>query len=136
MSALTFDPGKFREIHQRKTLEEDQKAFSIAVNVLTSWQFTDSEKAVVLGDISIATFRRMKAGKMPTKLSTDRRTRLSLVLGIHKELRTLFLQEEHRREWLINPNRAFAEFSPKDIMLCGSLSGLNDIRRYLSSQSA
>ena len=133
IQALTIHPEQFRQNHQGKTVEKDQKAFLIAVRILEAWAFNDSEKAVVLGDVPIATFRRMKAGKMSNKLTTDRRTRVSLILGIHKALRMMFLQDAHILEWITHSNRAFAEYSPKDIMLSGSLVGLHDIRRYLDA---
>lgn len=131
--ALTFEPTQFRENHIGKTVEKDQVAFNIAVRILDFWNFTDPEKAIVLGDIPIATFRRMKSGNMQTRLTTDRRTRVSLVLGIHKALRIMFLQDAHKLQWINNRNRAFGEHSPKDVMLSGSLVGLYEIRRYLDA---
>ena len=131
--ALTFDPAQFRENHEGKTVEKDQVAMNIAVRILDYWRFSDAEKAVVLGDIPIATFRRMKSGRMQSKLTTDRRTRVSLIFGIHEALRILFLQDTHKQEWINNCNRAFGENSPKDVMLSGSLVGLYEIRRYLDA---
>lgn len=131
--ALTFEPAEFRANHEGKTVEKDQAAFNVAVRILQFWGFSDAEKAVVLGDIPIATFRRMKAGNMPSKLTTDRRTRVSLILGIHKALRILFLQDAHKLEWINNANRAFGENSPKEVMLSGSLVGVYEIRRYLDA---
>lgn len=133
--ALTFEPRQFRKNHESKTVENDQVAFNIAVRILDFWEFRDAEKAVVLGDIPIATFRRMKRGNMQSKLTTDRRTRVSLVLGIHKALGILFLQDTHKLEWIYNRNQAFGENSPKDVMLSGSLVGLYEIRRYLVDAS-
>lgn len=131
--ALTFQPAQFRRSHEGKTLDKDKRAFQIAINILNVWGFSDPEKAIALGDIPIATFRLMKAGKMPNKLTTDRRTRVSLILGIHKALRILFLQDVHRLEWINNPNRALGEYSPKEVILSGSLVGMNDVRRYLDA---
>ncbi|MCC5880983.1 MAG: DUF2384 domain-containing protein [Idiomarina sp.] len=129
--ALTLDLKQFLQAHEGKTLAKDQQAFQMAVKILDVWAFTDREKSVVLGDIPITTFRRMKAGKMSNQLNVDRRTRLSLILGIHKSLRIMFLQTKHQLEWISNPNRAFGQYSPKDVMLSGALVGLHDIRRYL-----
>ncbi len=133
--ALTSDPTLFRAAHEGKKVEDDQVAFNIAVRILKLWGFTDAEKALILGDIPVATFRRMKNGNMRNKLTTDRRTRVSLILGIHKALRILLHQDEHRLEWLNKPNRAFRENSPKAIMLSGNLLGLYEIRRYLDTQT-
>lgn len=133
-NALTFDPAQFRAAHDQATLENDKVGFKTAVNILELWKFTDVEKAIVLGDFSNATFRRIKGGNLGRKLTIDRRTRVSLILGIHKALRTMFIQEKHRLEWINNKNRAFNDHSPKELMLSGSLVGLHEIRRYFDSE--
>lgn len=131
--ALTFDPTQFRVAHDQATLDGDKVGFKAAVNILELWEFTDTEKAIVLGDFSSATFRRLKGGNLTRKLTIDRRTRVSLILGIHKALRTMFVQGQHRLEWVNNENRAFRDYSPKDIMLSGALIGLHEIRHYLDT---
>ncbi|MBR9907523.1 MAG: DUF2384 domain-containing protein [Gammaproteobacteria bacterium] len=130
---LTFDPTQFRAAHDQATLDNDNVGFKAAVNILESWKITDAEKAIVLGDISSATFRRIKGGSLVRKLTIDRRTRVSLILGIHKALRTMFIQDKHRLEWVNNKNSAFNEHSPKELMLSGALIGLHEIRHYLDS---
>lgn len=130
---LTFDPSLVRKGDSQATLEEDQIGFKTAVKILNLWEFTDAEKAVVLGDFSVATFRRLKGGNLARKLTIDRRTRVSLILGVYKALMTLFIQDEHRLEWINNENRAFRGFSPKDVMLSGALLGLYEIRHYLDA---
>jgi len=132
--AFTFDLAQFRAAHDQATLEDDKVGFKTAVNILELWKFTDTEKAIVLGDFSGATFRRVKGGNLARKLTIDRRTRVSLILGIHKALRTMFIQEKHRLEWINNKNRTFNDHSPKELMLSGSLVGLHEIRRYLDSE--
>lgn len=130
-NALTFDPAQFRAAHDQATLDDDKVGFKAAVNILELWKFTDTEKAIVLGDFSGVTFRRVKGGNLVRKLTIDRRTRVSLILGIHKALRTMFIQDRHRLEWMNNKNRAFSDHSPKDVMLSGALIGLHEIRHYL-----
>src|SRR5690554_1017041 len=130
---LAFDPDQFRAYHDQATLEDDKVGFKAVVNILELWKFSDSEKAIVLGDFSSATFRRLKGGNLARKLTIDRRTRVSLILGIHKALRMMFIQDKHRLEWVNNKNRSFNEHSPKELMLSGALIGLHEIRRYLDS---
>lgn len=130
---LTFDPAQFRAAHDQATLNDDKVGFKAAVNILELWKFTDSEKAIVLGDFSNSTFRRLKGGNLARMLTIDRRTRVSLILGIHKALRTMFIQDKNRLEWVNNQNRIFGDHSPKDVMLSGALIGLHQIRHYLDS---
>jgi len=96
--AFTFDLAQFRAAHDQATLDDDNVGIKAAVNILESWGVTDAEKAIVLGDFSNATFRRVKGGNLARKLTIDRRTRVSLILGIHKALRTMFIQDQHRLE--------------------------------------
>lgn|SRR5690554_4083705 len=131
--ALTVEPEVFKRNHDNITLDTDNIGFKTAINILDIWGFSDQEKATVLGDIPIATFRRYKKFGMQNRLTTDRRTRLSLILGIHKALKIMFLQEGHRYQWVNNTNRAFGDMSPKSVMLSGSIVNLNDIRRYLDA---
>lgn len=131
---LTFDPIQFRAAHDQATLDDDNVGIKAAVNILESWGVTDAEKAIVLGDFSNATFRRVKGGNLARKLTIDRRTRVSLILGIHKALRTIFIQDKRRLEWINNKNRAFNDHSPKKLMLSGALIGLHEIRRYLDTR--
>lgn len=133
-NALTSDPVQFRAAHDQATLDDDKVGFKAAVNILELWKFTDVEKAIVLGDFTSATFRRAKGGNLVRKLTIDRRTRVSFILGIHTALRTMFIQEKHRLEWINNKNRTFNDHSPKELMLSGSLVGLHEIRRYLDSE--
>ena len=132
-NALTFDPAQFRAAHDQATLDDDKVGLKAVVNILELWKFTDTEKAIVLGDFSGATFRRVKGGNLARKLTIDRRTRVSLILGIHKALRTMFILDRHRLEWMNNKNRAFGDHSPKEVMLSGALIGLHEIRYYLDS---
>lgn len=132
-TGLVFDPAQFLAAHDQATLGDDNVGFKAAVNILELWKFTDTEKAIVLGDFSSATFRRLKGGNLTRKLTIDRRTRVSLILGIHKALRTMFVQDKHRLEWVNNQNRAFNDHSPKELMLSGALIGLHQLRHYLDS---
>src|SRR5690554_6781235 len=97
-NALTFDPAQFRAAHDQAILDDDKMGFKTAVSILGLWKFTDAEKAIVLGDFSSEIFRRIKGGNLASKLTIDRRTRVSLILGIHKTLRTMFIQDRHRIE--------------------------------------
>lgn len=135
-TGLAFDPDQFLAAHGQATLDDDKVGFKAAVNILELWKFTDTEKAIVLGDFSRATFRRLKGGNLTRKLTIDRRTRVSLILGIHKALRTMFIQDSHQIEWINKKNKSFHNYSPKDVVLSGALIALYDVRRYLDAAFA
>ncbi|MEX1222411.1 MAG: hypothetical protein WEA82_09910 [Idiomarina sp.] len=123
------DPVELRQWHQSRTLEDDSSMFSIAIQILDSWQFSDEEKALALG-VTEGDFKNTLGGR----LTVDQRTRVSLILGMHKGLSTLLLQKQHHIEWIAHGNKAFDNYSPKEMLLSGSLMDMYDIRRYLDSQ--
>ncbi|SMQ59318.1 Protein of unknown function [Pseudidiomarina planktonica] len=132
-NTLTEDPNRFQEHHSGASVDDDRRCFDIAVRMLDFWGFNDQEKAKVLGDISVSTFRRYKRGEMKRRLTADCRTRISLILGIYKALRIIFVQDMHHAKWVNNPNKRLNELSPKAVMVMGSMINLYDIRRYLDA---
>lgn len=56
--------------------------------------------------------------------------RVSLVLGIYKNLRIIFPTEQQAHEWVRKPNKAFGGRSAIDVMIDDPSS----VRRYLDSQ--
>jgi len=122
------DPVKQRFWHQSRSTEDDTKAFKVAARILDEWCFSDEEKVLSLGFVS-----KLPEEPLRQALTVDQRTRVSLILGIHKALSTLFLQSEHRGEWLENTNSKLDGYSPKDMLLSGSLIEVHRIRDYLES---
>src|SRR3990167_4560677 len=57
-----------------------------AVNLFKLWGLTDAEACTLLGGISTATYNRWKRGEIG-RASCRERTRLSILMGIHKALR-------------------------------------------------
>jgi hypothetical protein len=66
-------------------------------------------------------------------LSYDQLERISLVLGIYKALKLLFVDNANGVRWLkaTNSDLPFAAGSPLDRMLRGSIDDLYAVRRYL-----
>lgn len=106
-----------------------QRAF---VNLADRWGLTDDQAAVLLGDISVRTFRRWKAGNLG-RAGVDTAARLSNLMGIHKALRLLFKEPTRGYGWIKRPNDAFGGQSALDIMLHGQLTDLMRVRRYLDA---
>ena len=103
-----------------------------AVNLFRHWRITDAEATTLLGGISIRTYARWKDGDIG-RLTLDQKTRLSVLMGIHKALRLLFTQNARAYEWVKKPNAAFGRQSALDIMLRGYLTDLFRVRHYLDA---
>ncbi len=103
-----------------------------AVNLFRRWSLTDAEACTLLGGISESTYSRWKRGDI-ARLGVDLKTRLSVLMGIHKALRMLFSENERAYAWVKTPNGHFGEQRPLDIMLRGLITDLFRIRRYLDA---
>lgn len=102
------------------------------VNLFRKWGVTDAEACVLLGGVSKRTYARWKDGEIG-RLTIDQKTRLSILMGIHKALRLLFTENVRVYEWVKKPNQAFAGKSALDIMLGGYLTDLFRVRHYLDA---
>ena len=103
-----------------------------AVNLFRHWGITDAEACILLGGISKRTYARWKEGEIG-RLSVDQKTRLSVLMGIHKALRVLFTEKRRVYEWVKKPNRAFSGRSALEVMLGGFLTDLFRVRHYLDA---
>ena len=60
-------------------------------NLAARWRLTDRQGRILLGGSAARTYARWKAGQVePSRISRDTRERLSMLMGIHKNLRILF----------------------------------------------
>jgi len=103
-----------------------------AVNLFRHWSITDAEACVLLGGVSKRTYARWKDGEIG-RLTIDQKTRLSILMGIHKALRILFTEKARVHEWVKKSNKAFGGRSAIDIMLGGYLTDLFRVRHYLDA---
>ena len=103
-----------------------------AVNLFRAWGLTDAEAATLLGAISTRTYARWKDGEIG-RLSVDQKTRLSILMGIHKALRILLTENARVYAWVKKPNRAFGGASALDIMLRGLIPDLFRVRHFLDA---
>jgi hypothetical protein len=104
------------------------------------WALTDSELATLLGGVPVPTLRRWKGqlrntGSVRTELSRDQLDRVSYLLGIYKGLHILFPNKDQANAWVKKPNDGspFRGRSALDVMLAGSMSDLQQVRRYLDA---
>ncbi len=114
------------------TDEEGEAMARAAVNLFRHWGITDAEACVLLGGVSKRTYARWKDGEIG-RLTIDQKTRLSVLMGIHKALRILFTEKARVYDWVKKPNTAFAEKSALDVMLGGYLTDLFRVRHYLDA---
>jgi hypothetical protein len=106
-----------------------QRAF---VNLATRWGLTDDQAAVLMGEISVRTFQRWKAGDLG-RAGVDVAARLSNLMGIHKALRLLFKEAARGYGWVKRANDAFGGVTALDVMLGGQMTDIMRVRRYLDA---
>lgn len=102
------------------------------VRLFGHWGVSDSDAAVLLGDIAPRTFQRWKTGKLG-RTTADLAARLSNLMGIHKALRLLYSDPARGYRWIKAPNKAFGGRSALDVMLGGQLTDIMRVRRYLDA---
>lgn len=112
--------------------EEGAAMARAAVNLFRHWGLTDAEACILLGGISRRTYARWKEGDIG-RLAIDQKTRLSVLMGIHKALRLLFTEQARVHEWIRKPNAAFEGRRALDIMLGGYLTDLFRVRHMLDA---
>ena len=106
-----------------------QRAF---VNLATVWGLTDDQAAILMGDISVRTYRRWKVGDLG-RAGVDTAARLSNLMGIHKALRLLFKEPARGYGWIKRGNDVFGGAAALDVMLGGQITDIMRVRRYLDA---
>lgn len=113
------------------------KSYKIALkaifNTMKEWQVDEKKQRILLGNPAADIFEEWKCGEV-TPLESDVLERISCMLGIYKNLGTLFPEQKQANEWLHKPNAAFAESSALDFMLLGQMVNLREVRHYLDAQ--
>ena len=124
---LRADP----EIRRRKS-GPAMRAFFGAANV---WELTTKERRGILGWPPDSTFYKYRSGDVGT-LSLDTLTRISLVLGIFKDLRVLYSDRGLSDRWvkLPNSNPIFGGKPPIAFMAHGEMDNLYRVRRLLDAR--
>jgi hypothetical protein len=104
-------------------------------NVTQVWDLTPKEQQGILGWPPSSTFYKYKAGDVAA-LSLDTLTRISLVLGIFKDLRILYRQRGLADRWvkLPNSNVLFDGNPPVAYMAHGEMDNLYKVRRLLDAR--
>lgn len=104
-------------------------------NIADKWKLEVKEQIAVLGSPASSTFYKYKAGEVGA-LSVDVLTRISLILGIYKDLRILFPDNALADRWvkLPNSNAMFGGATPAQFMSQGDMDPLYRVRRLLDAR--
>ena|SRR5205085_10165536 len=104
-------------------------------NVAEAWNLTTEEQRALLGWPPESTFYKYKAGQVGT-LPYDMLMRISLVLGIYKDLRILYPERNLADRWvkLPNSNPLFGGKPALALMADSGMDGLYQVRRLLDSR--
>lgn len=105
------------------------KAFQ---NLVDRFNFNEQEAMTLLGDMPRSSYYK-GINKHEGKLTRDEKERISLLLGIYKDLRILFLDSRQAMSWIDRANRLppFNGMPPRQYLLEGSLIRLSEVRRFL-----
>src|SRR5947209_1229334 len=101
------------------------------LNVADAWKLTNEEQRALLGWPPESTFFKYKAGQV-TILPYDMLMRISLVLGIYKDLQILYPEPDLADRWvrLPNSNPLFGG-KPALVLMLEGTDGLFQVRRLL-----
>ena len=105
------------------------------LNVAKAWELDSEERRCLLGWPAPSTFFKYQAGDHGT-LSYDMLMRISLVLGIYKDLHSLYPEPDLADRWvkLPNSNPLFGGRPALALMSESGMDGLYQVRRLLDAR--
>lgn len=104
-------------------------------HIAAAWQLSNEEQRALLGWPAESTFFKYKSGDTGT-LSFDMLMRISLVLGIYKDLHILYPEPALANRWikLPNSNLLFGGQTALDMIAANGMDGLYQVRRLLDGR--
>jgi hypothetical protein len=104
-------------------------------NIAEAWHLSNEEQRALLGWPPESTFFKYKSYETGT-LSFDTLMRISLVLGIYKDLHILYPEPDLADRWinLPNSNALFGGKPALALMIDGGMDGLYQVRRLLDGR--
>lgn len=106
------------------------------INLFDQWHLSSADSLMLLGlnEGSRATLNRYRRGE-PIPQSRDLLERVSHLMGIHKNLRLLYPEnQEMVAGWMLMRNKAFGGNRPLDVVRVYGLPGLLMVRAHLDSR--
>lgn len=110
----------------------DKVAWKSLQNLAECFRFTEQESRTLMGDMPRSTYFK-GLSQHEGKLNRDQKERISYLLGIYKNLRILFTDNQQAMSWIERENQLFPfnGISPKQYMLQGSMVRIAEVRRFL-----
>jgi len=132
-AALDISPGRRRDPKVRRQMSEP--AMRAFFRIAEAWQLSNEEQRALLGWPPESTFFKYKAGQVTT-LPFDMLMRISLLLGIYKDLHILYPEAELAERWvkLPNSNPLFGGAPALRLMTESGMDGLYQVRRLLDAR--
>lgn len=126
-------PGERLQPEQRRALSGP--GLRTFFNIAAAWRLTVEQQRGLLGWPASSTFHKYKSGDHGT-LSFDTLTRISLVIGIYKNLQVLYPEPTFADGWVRMPNshEFFGGHPPLQLMVDGGIDGLYRVRRLLDAR--
>jgi hypothetical protein len=133
IEAAQVPPERRRDAKVRR--EMSGPAMRTFFNVAEAWQLSNEEQRSLLGWPPPSTFYKYKAGRVAT-LPYDMLIRISLVLGIYKDLHILYPEPDLAERWvkLPNANPLFGGRTALALMTEGGIDALYQVRRLLDGR--
>lgn len=133
MQFATLQPTAARPDLAAITEAEAAALARTTVTLFRAWGLSDAEARTLLGDMAQRTWARWKDGSIG-RIDRDLRTRMAILMGIHKGLRYLFTDPARGYAWVRKPNANLGGQSALDVMLRGEITDLIDLRAYLDAE--
>lgn len=107
-------------------------AWKALKNVIQRFHFDKEEAMRLMGNMPSSSYYK-GINKLEGNLSRDEKERISLLLGIYKNLRLLFMDSNQAMSWINRENTLppFNGVSPRQYMMEGGLVRLFEVRRFL-----
>jgi hypothetical protein len=133
LEVLAIPADKRRDPEVRRQMSGP--AIRTFFNIADAWKLTNDEQRALLGWPAESTFYNYKAGKIAA-LSYDTLMRISLVLGIYKDLQILYPEPDLADRWikLPNSNPLFGGKPALTLMTDGGMDALHQVRRLLDGR--
>lgn len=106
-----------------------RRALKITLNVLDRWDLSEEQRLGSLGLNNEAELSDYMSGEVvfPDALNF----RVSIIIGLHADLKRLFLQKHHQRQWIVNQHKSLSNQSPVDVLCSEDLVGIRRLRTTL-----
>ena len=126
-------PGDRRDPEVRRRLSG--AALRSFFNIGAAWQLRAEEQRALLGWPALSTFFKYKSGQVSI-LPYDMLMRISLILGIYKDLHILYPEPALADRWvrLPNSNPLFGGEPALSLMIESGMDGLYQVRRLLDGR--